>query len=334
MVPKSYSGEATKAFFTTSAAPLGAPQTFDVTIYDQPARQPLPTKKAVKKQREVSETAFAPSARAKAMLRGVEIAEADLRDSGGAFELEEVQKLLRGVSRQSVEKKVREGALLAVPGPSNRRRYPTMQFNDGTLLPGLKEVQAALPTRNGWSVLNFLIHPNSLLDQRRPIDLIKAGEVELGRQGCSADGRDGRLSAPSPPPDIASRSPTILALGAETRIERIFTVAYEPIYFDKTLSSRLNAPDGSFARALCGETLRGAFAETFLREPGRTLIAADEISRKARAQLAIMRQVNLVAMMGAGLAQLGATAEVTHGGLPYDTPQQWAAALYAHPGPL
>ena len=184
------SGASTKAFFATSAAPLGAPQTLDIN-YDQPASQPLRHKKPAKKPREVSETAFAPSARAKAMLRGVEIAEADLRDSGGAFELEDVQKLLRGVSRQSVEKKVREGALLAVPGPSNRRRYPTIQFDDGALLPGLKEVQAALPTRNGWSVLNFLIHPNSLLDQRRPIDLIKAGEVDLVVKAAARKGEMG-----------------------------------------------------------------------------------------------------------------------------------------------
>ena len=135
------------------------------------------------------------------------------------------------------------------------------------------------------------------------------------------------MSAPLPPPDIASRWPAILALGTETRIERIFTAAYDPVYFDKTLSGRLNAPDGSFGVLYAAETLRGAFAETFLREPGRTLIAADEISRKARAQLATTRPVNLVALMGAGLAQIGATAEVIHGGLPYDAPQQWAAAL-------
>jgi hypothetical protein len=126
------------------------------------------------------------------------------------------------------------------------------------------------------------------------------------------------LSAPSPPHDISTRSPSTLALGAGTRVERIFTAAYDPIYFDKTLSGRLNAPDGSFGVLYAAETLRGAFAETFLREPGRTLIAPDEISRKARAQLTTTRPLILVALMGAGLAQLGATAEITHGGLPYD----------------
>jgi hypothetical protein len=61
-----------------------------------------------------------------------------------------------------------------------------------------------------------------------------------------------------PPPDIASRWPAILALAADTRIERIFTAAYDPVYFDKTLSGRLNAPDGSFGVLYAAETLRGA----------------------------------------------------------------------------
>ena len=34
---------------------------------------------------------------------------------------------------------------------------------------------------------------------------------------------------------------------------------------------------------------------------------------------------------GPGLGRLGATTEVVHGGLPYDVPQAWSAALRAHP---
>lgn len=36
-------------------------------------------------------------------------------------------------------------------------------------------------------------------------------------------------------------------------------------------------------------------------------------------------------MTGPGLARLGATAEVTHGGLPYNAPQAWSMALSKHP---
>jgi hypothetical protein len=62
---------------------------------------------------------------------------------------------MQGVSRQAIDKRVQEGNLLAVPGPSNRRSYPDMQFNpDGAIVEGMKAVCAALPTKNPWTILN------------------------------------------------------------------------------------------------------------------------------------------------------------------------------------
>lgn len=124
--------------------------------------------------------AYRPDARAEAVLRGVRTVEMDLAAAGGAYDLEQVRSLLRGISRQAVDKRVQDGSLLAVPGPSGRRFYPTVQFNgDGSIVGGLKRVQQALPSQNGWSVLHFLIRPHASLDGRHPIDLLKAGEVDL-----------------------------------------------------------------------------------------------------------------------------------------------------------
>jgi hypothetical protein len=123
--------------------------------------------------------AFAPDARARAILRGIEYAQADLRDAGGAFDITEVRAIMRGVSRQAVDRKIREGSLLAVPGPSNRRRFPTAQFSqDGSLLPGLKQVQAALNYASPWAVLNFLVNPHDSLGGEKPIDLLRRGEID------------------------------------------------------------------------------------------------------------------------------------------------------------
>ena len=141
----------------------------------------------------IDRDAFAPDARALALLHGTKIAAADLRASGGAFDLQAVRTLLRGISRQRVERMVRDGSLLAVPGPSNRRSYPTVQFQaDGTVVPGLKAVRAALPTRNPWAVLNFLVQPDDQLNGRTPIEALKAGAVDdvvaaarsMGQQGA------------------------------------------------------------------------------------------------------------------------------------------------------
>lgn len=141
----------------------------------------------------VPKSAFAPDARARAILRGIEYAHADLSDAGGTYDLNEVRKVMRGIWRQAVDKRVKDGSFLAVPGPSNRRSYPTVQFNrDGSVVEGLRALQGALPTRNPWAVLNFLVNPQDGLGGAKPIERLRAGAVEdvlaaartVGEQGA------------------------------------------------------------------------------------------------------------------------------------------------------
>jgi len=124
--------------------------------------------------------AYEPDARAKAVLRGKQRMQTELKAAGGTYTLDEVRQMLNGISRQAVHKKVQEGHLLTVPGPGDDRRYPTAQFHhDGRLIPGLKAVQEALPTRNPWAVFTFMVQPDSSLDGRKPIDVLKAGNVDI-----------------------------------------------------------------------------------------------------------------------------------------------------------
>ncbi len=140
----------------------------------------------------VDKSVFEPDARSRALLEGIRIAQEDLRDAGGAYDLDQVRIIMRGVSRQAVDKRVQEGSLLAVPGPSNRRSYPTLQFNlDGTVVPGLKAVREALQTTNPWSVLNFLSHADVRLDNRRPIDLLKSGRLDVVLEAARRRGEQG-----------------------------------------------------------------------------------------------------------------------------------------------
>ena len=128
--------------------------------------------------------------RGRALLRGLEIARRDLGESGGAFDLAQVTELL-GISRQAVDKKVKDDALLAVPGPNGQRRYPVAQFTDEGVVPGLKQALAALPSRNAWFRLNFLVNRDPQLGLS-PIDLLKSGRTaevveaakHLGEQGA------------------------------------------------------------------------------------------------------------------------------------------------------
>lgn len=68
-----------------------------------------------------------------------------------------------------------------------------------------------------------------------------------------------------------------------------------------------------------------------MREPGRTLIDTDLLQRKAYVRLRAERDLTLIRFAGPGLARLGATAEIPHGGLPYNVPQAWSRALSLHP---
>ena len=122
--------------------------------------------------------AYEPDHKAQAILRGVQTAQTILEETGGAFTLEQVQAVL-GISRQAVLKKVKDGGLLAVPGPNGRRRYPVVQFTANGVVPGLKEVMAKLLLKNPFAILDYLVGPTDLLDGAIPLDLMKAGKVDL-----------------------------------------------------------------------------------------------------------------------------------------------------------
>ena len=83
-----------------------------------------------------------------------------------------------GISRQAIYKAVQEKRILAVGPERTPRRFPVAQFNDnGELVEGLRDVYLALDTDNGFAVLNFLMRARGDLDNRRPIDLLRNGDI-------------------------------------------------------------------------------------------------------------------------------------------------------------
>lgn len=122
--------------------------------------------------------AYEPNHKAQAILRGVQMAQTLLEETGGTFTLEQVQGIL-GISRQAVLKKVKDGGLLAVPGPNARRRYPVVQFTANGVVAGLKEVMTKLLIKNPFAVLSFLVEPNDLLEGAKPLEMMKAGKKDV-----------------------------------------------------------------------------------------------------------------------------------------------------------
>ncbi|MHA6732387.1 RES family NAD+ phosphorylase [Devosia sp. A369] len=122
-----------------------------------------------------------------------------------------------------------------------------------------------------------------------------------------------------------------MTLPAGETFHRFYTAKWDPVFFDSSLDGRFNAPDASYGVLYAAKEVEGAFAETFLRNPGRTLIDEMLLRRKAYVRLSNSRELTLIRLAGPGLARLGATAEVAHSGLPYTVPQAWSLALLQHP---
>ena len=136
-------------------------------------------------------------------------------------------------------------------------------------------------------------------------------------------------------PVLEARTLPLDILPAGHTLFRIHPTERDPIFFgpapERPLSGRWDAPDRSFGVCyLAGAGFpHGAFAERFLREPGRTLVPERELRRASLATLRLRREVTVVRFHGNGLARLGATAEVAHGDHRGSRP--WALALHRHP---
>ena len=100
-----------------------------------------------------------------------------LKQAGGAVPVSAVAQLL-GISRQGVDKRRREGKLLAVPRGDDFA-YPTCQFDDDQVLKGLPEVLEARGVHQPWATLAFLMTPDDQLRDRSPIEVLRRGDLQL-----------------------------------------------------------------------------------------------------------------------------------------------------------
>lgn len=75
------------------------------------------------------------------------------------------------------------------------------------------------------------------------------------------------MTVPLPPHDLDARDPLLVDIPAGTTLDRFYTAAYDPIFFDTSTLGRFNAPDASYGVLYVSENTAGAFAESFLRTP-------------------------------------------------------------------
>jgi RES domain len=151
--------------------------------------------------------------------------------------------------------------------------------------------------------------------------------------GADPEPADAPGPPPLPPGNLASRGLPLHVCAAGTRLARIYSTARSPLFFGPAAGmpprSRWDAPAGEFRVCYLAEEPHAAFAETFLRDPGATLVETADVARRALLEVEVTRNLRLVALHGPGLRRLGATAAVCTG--PYAVSRAWALALHTHP---
>jgi hypothetical protein len=129
---------------------------------------------------------------ARAFLDGLDAKARLIEQNGGIFKTEEVAEYL-GITPQAVNKR---RALRQLVGLTFRKRgyvFPAWQFTDRGTVPGLEQVLLALAGHDEWMQNVFFIDPNTRLGGRRPLDLLREGEIpevldaarEFGQHGAA-----------------------------------------------------------------------------------------------------------------------------------------------------
>ena len=114
---------------------------------------------------------------ARAFLDGLDAKARLIEQNGGIFKTEEVAEYL-GITPQAVNKR---RALRQLVGLTFRKRghmFPAWQFTERGTVPGLEQVLQALADHDEWMQNVFFINPNTRLGGRRPVDLLREGEIQ------------------------------------------------------------------------------------------------------------------------------------------------------------
>ena len=133
--------------------------------------------------------AIAPVPLSRARVRGVMLRRRMLEGEGGAVTAPDLGKLM-GITRQAVDKKRGSGQLLAIP-VGRSYVYPLWQIDaDGRPLKGLAEALKLLPPQP-WSRFLFFVGEEPALGDKRPLDALRKGQVELVLRSARQHGEQG-----------------------------------------------------------------------------------------------------------------------------------------------
>lgn len=112
---------------------------------------------------------------------------------------------------------------------------------------------------------------------------------------------------------------------------RLHRAAHTALYFGRSGTSRFDAQDGEYGVMYLADSPHCAFAETFgrLDQLPFPLILVSQLDERRLALVEITRDIEVVDLSGAGLAQLRADNRLGVGD--YQIAQRWSLALWNHP---
>lgn len=139
--------------------------------------------------------------------------------------------------------------------------------------------------------------------------------------------------APPPPEWLADISLPIDEVQAGQVLHRVHRSSLDPIFFgpgpNVPPTNRFDSASGRFGVLYAGLTLRGALAETLVRNPQRLMVAMNDIIGRSVSGLVSDRPLRIVRLYGSGLQTVGTDNSISTG--PYEPCSLWSDALWDHP---
>ena len=124
-----------------------------------------------------------------ALLRGAEMKRALLRAEGGVLSARQLAEHL-GITPQGVGKRRDRNQVFWLP-VGDGYVYPTFQVGPGGLLPGVREVLDAFEEDDPWARASFMLTGDARLGGRRPIDVLREGDVASVTRAARGYGEHG-----------------------------------------------------------------------------------------------------------------------------------------------
>ena len=124
---------------------------------------------------------------AAALKRGERARQSILAAQGELLDVAEVAARLH-MSREDVLQRQSRGRLLALSLADGTLGFPSWQFAEGGLLPGLDTVLRNIGVDDPWMQAAYFLSGERLLNGRTPLEVLQRGEVEAVRKAAAAYG--------------------------------------------------------------------------------------------------------------------------------------------------